>query len=295
MRGGMPGTDPKAVGPRIRMALPSLTPLEVKVVESVFKRENFDETTSIKEVAEGAGVSEAMVAKISKKLGFNGFRDFRAGVAEYLRLPTADLHQDLSLDDSSEQIVHKVFRSAIQALEETLAILDLNAFDRATDILYRAAQRNFYGVGGSAQIARDVSHKFLRIGIQTSVYDDPHMMLMSASLLGPDDAVIGFSHSGATTAVLDAVAIARKQGARTIAVTSYASSPLAELADVVLASTSRGSPLLGENAAARIAQLNILDAIFVAVAQRDYRAAERNLAKTMGAVTSKRKSPWTKT
>ncbi|MBV8098280.1 MAG: MurR/RpiR family transcriptional regulator [Verrucomicrobia bacterium] len=290
----MPGTDPKAVGPRIRMALPSLTPLEVKVVESVFKRESFDEATSIKEVAQGAGVSEAMVAKISKKLGFNGFRDFRAGVAEYLRLPTADLHQDLSPDDSSQQIVQKVFRSAMQALEETLAILDMNAFDRATDILYRAAQRNFYGVGGSAQIARDVSHKFLRIGIQSSVYDDPHMMLMSASLLGPDDAVIGFSHSGATTAVLDAVTIARRQGARTIAVTSYAASPLAELADVVLASTSRGSPLLGENAAARIAQLNILDAIFVAVAQRDYRAAERNLAKTMGAVSSKRKSPWTK-
>ena len=287
----MAGTDPKAVGPRIRMALPSLTPLEVKVVESVFKRDRFDETTSIKEVAESAGVSEAMVAKISQKLGFKGFRDFRAGVAEYIRLPTADLHQDLSPDDSSEQIVQKVFRSAMQALEETLAILDMDAFDRAADILYRASQRNFYGVGGSAQIARDVSHKFLRIGIQTSVYDDPHMMLMSAALLGPDDAVIGFSHSGATTAVLDAVAIARKQGARTIAVTSYAGSPLAELADVVLASTSRGSPLLGENAAARIAQLNILDAVFVAVAQRDYRAAERNLAKTMAVVSNKRKGP----
>ena len=66
-------------------------------------------------------------------------------------------------------------------------------FDRAVDIF----RRDF-----SAQIARDVSHKFLRIGDQTSVYDDPHMMLMSASLLGPDDAAIGFSHAGASTAVL---------------------------------------------------------------------------------------------
>jgi RpiR family transcriptional regulator, repressor of rpiB and als operon len=58
---------------------------------------------------------------------------------------------------------------------------------------------------------------------------------------------------------------------------------------VVLGSTSRGSPLLGENAAARIAQLNILDAVFVAVAQRDYLATERNLAKTMEVVSNKRK------
>jgi DNA-binding MurR/RpiR family transcriptional regulator len=74
------------------------------------------------------------------------------------------------------------------------------------------------------------------------------------------------------------------------AVASYAGSPLAEVADVVLVSTSQASPLLGENAAARIAQLNILDAVFVAVAQRDYRAAERNLAKTMAAVRNKRKA-----
>jgi RpiR family transcriptional regulator, repressor of rpiB and als operon len=154
-------------------------------------------------------------------------------------------------------------------------------FDRAVDIFHR----DF-----SAQIARDVSHKFLRVGVQTSVYDDPHMMLMSASLLGPDDAAIVFSHSGASTAVLEPIALARKQGARTIAVASYAGSPLAEVADVVLVSTSQASPLLGENAAARIAQLNILYAVFVAVAQRDYRAAERNLAKTMAAVRNKRKA-----
>ena len=57
----------------------------------------------------------------------------------------------------------------------------------------------------------------------------------------------------------------------------------------MLCSTAQGSPLLGENAAARIAQLNILDAVFVAVAQSDLDAAERNLASTMGAVSSKRK------
>jgi DNA-binding MurR/RpiR family transcriptional regulator len=46
---------------------------------------------------------------------------------------------------------------------------------------------------------------------------------------------------------------------------------------------------MGENAAARIAQLNILDAVFVAVAQRDYKSAEKNLERTMAAVASKRK------
>ena len=88
------------------------------------------------------------------------------------------------------EIAQKVFRTSIHALEETLSILDAEAFERTVDLISRARQRDFYGIGGSAQIARDISHKFLRIGVRTSVFDDTHMMLMSAAMLGPDDAVM---------------------------------------------------------------------------------------------------------
>lgn len=282
--------DLKSVGPRIRMMMPNLTPLEARVVDSVFGRRDFSDTTAIKEVAEDAGVSEAMVVKISKKLGFTGYRDFRANVAGYVRLTVTEMHEELSPDDTAQEIIHKVFRASKEALEETLAIADVAAFERAADFLHGARQRDFYGVGGSAQIARDVAHKFLRIGVRASVYDDAHMMAMSAALLGPDDIAVGFSHTGATLVTLEALQIARRSGARTIAVTNYLGSPLADMADVVLCSTARGSPLLGENAAARVAQLNILDAVFVLVAQRNYKAAEKNLLRTQGAVKGKRKS-----
>ncbi|MBB4574165.1 MurR/RpiR family transcriptional regulator [Rhizobium sp. MC63] len=281
--------DLKAVGPRIRMMMPQLTPLEARVVETVFGLRDFSEDTALKDLAAEAGVSEAMVVKIAKKLGFSGFRDFRTAVSNYNKLPTAEMHQELSAEDSSAEIIQKVFRTSINALEETLAILDVDAFDRAADLLAKPGQRDFYGVGGSAQIARDVAHKFLRIGVRCSVQDDSHMMLMSASLLGADDVAIGFSHSGNTTAVIEAIQLARKSGARTIAITNYGGSALAQIADIVLCSTAQGSPLMGENAAARIAQLNILDALFMAVAKRNYQAAERNLERTMSAVTSKRK------
>jgi DNA-binding MurR/RpiR family transcriptional regulator len=281
--------DMKAVGPRIRMMMPLLTPLEAKVVDTVFALRDFNDETSLKKIAVEAGVSEAMVVKITKKLGFAGYRDFRGAVSQYNSQPTAEMHQELSVDDTSQEIVQKVFRTSIHALEETLAILDMAAFDRAAALIHAGAQRDFYGVGGSAQIARDVAHKFLRIGVRASVFDDSHMMLMSASLLKEGDIAVGFSHSGNTTAVIEGIQLARRNGASTIAITNYGGSALAQAADVVLCSTAQGSPLMGENAAARIAQLNILDAIFVAVAQRDYRAAERNLKQTMSAVSSKRK------
>ncbi|MFO1075696.1 MAG: MurR/RpiR family transcriptional regulator [Geminicoccaceae bacterium] len=283
-------TDPRTVGPRIRMMMPHLTPLEGRVVDTILGRRDLDEATPLKTVADDAGVSEAMIIKIAKKLGFAGFKDFRTGLVGYNSLPTAELHQELSPDDSGAEIVQKVFRASIHALEETLSILDPEAFEKAADLLFAARQRDLYGIGGSAQIARDVSHKFLRIGVRTSVFDDAHMMLMSAALLGEGDVAVAFSHSGATTAVIEPLELARRRGARTIALTNYVTSPLAAIADVVLCSTAQGSPLLGENAAARIAQLLIFDAIFVAVAQRDLKAAERNLAATRDAVSAKRRA-----
>lgn len=282
--------DPRAVGAQIRMKLPGLTPLEAKVAADILARKDIDESMPLRDVATGSGVSEAMVVKVAKKLGFGGFREFRQGLVDYYRSDTAALHAEIGADDTSGQIVQKVFRTAMQALEETFAILDLEAFDRAADYLHRARQRDFYGLGGSAQIARDVSHKFLRIGIRSSVFDDAHMMMMSAALLGPDDVAIAFSHSGSTSAAIDAVELARKNGARTIAVTNYPDSPVAQIVDVVLCSTAQNNPLLGENATARIAQLNLLDALFVAVAQRDRKSADLNLARTMRAVQSKRRS-----
>lgn len=282
--------DPRAVGPRIRMMLPQLTAREARVVDLVLGSRDFTEQTPLQAVAGAAEVSEAMVVKIAKKLGYEGYRDFRASLAAYNRLPIVELHQELSPDDGIATIMQKVFRTSIQALEETLAILDPADVERAAVLFHAAATRDLYGLGGSAQIARDAAHKFLRIGVRASVQDDAHMMAMSASLLGPGDLVTAFSHSGETDAVINAVAIARAAGASVVVITNHRGSTLGRMGDVTLCSTAQGSPLTGENAAARVAQLNIIDVVFVAVAQRDATAADRNLDKTIRSVRSRRKA-----
>ncbi|MEN5015033.1 MurR/RpiR family transcriptional regulator [Erwinia sp. Eh17-17] len=276
--------DPRAIGAKIRMRLPSLTPLERKVVDSVTSKTDLSEQTSIKEIAQMNNVSEAMVVKIAKKLNFSGFRDFRSSLIYYNYSEVAGMHAEIEADDSSEQLLAKVFRTSLQAIEETLTILDVSEFNRAADILFKARHIDLYAVGGSATVARDLSHKMLKIGIKTTVYDDAHIMLMSAAVLSDDDAVIAISHSGATRAVNDPIKLAARNGAKVIAITNYAESPIARSAHVVLTSTSQGSHLLGENAASRIAQLNILDALFVAIAQKDLKTAEKNLKKTQQAV-----------
>jgi DNA-binding MurR/RpiR family transcriptional regulator len=108
---------------------------------------------------------------------------------------------------------------------------------------------------------------------------------MLAASLEKGDAVLGFSHSGQSKAIVDAFAVARKKGVPSIAITNTIGSPLAELAEISLYSVAQGSPITGENAAARIAQLTIFDVLFVLFAKRNYKQSLSALEKAISAVS----------
>lgn len=273
---------------RIRMAVPSLTETERAIANYVLGLGPHIRHTTISEVAQANGVSEAMIVKLAQKLGFDGYRDLKHTLSLYSQSPVAELHKEINPDDDAETSISKVFSTAIQALQETLSVLDLAQFERAADTFFHARQRNLYGAGGSGIVAQDISHKFLRIGIHCTAYTDAHLMAMSAALMEKGDVAVGVSYSGRTRVVIEALSLARKSGATTIALTNFLNSPLVDCADIVLHSTSRGSALASESVAARIAQLCLIDALFVRVAQRDYSRAMASLAKTVSSAVPKR-------
>jgi DNA-binding MurR/RpiR family transcriptional regulator len=273
---------------RIRMALPSLNETEQRVARTILNAGARLDTMSINEVATSAEVSSAMVVKVAKKLGFEGFRHLRGTLSEYYLSPSSELHEEIDADDDAATSVSKVFSTALQALQETQSILDLPRLERAAEVIFHAGQRNLYGVGGSGIVAQDASHKFLRIGMSSTVHTDAHLMTMSASVLSKGDVAIGVSYSGQTRVVVETLELARAAGATTIVLTNFLNSPLVDCADIVLHATSRGSTLTSASVAARIAQLCLIDALFVLVAQKDYATALGNLHKTMAAVEPRR-------
>jgi DNA-binding MurR/RpiR family transcriptional regulator len=268
---------------RLRAHLSSLTALEAAALFTLLHRAT-GENTLLKCAAGETGVSEALIVKIAKKLGFEGFRQLREALAEHKRLAQADLHEELCLAQGASARLKKVLRASVQALEEGLARVSPEALERAADCLHAARQRDFYGEGGSGQVARDAAHQFLRIGVRASVFDDAQLMVMSAALLRRGDVAMAFSHSGQTAAVVEAARQARQNGARLIALTNRSDSPLGRESDVALCANLDGLPWAGENAVARLVQLSVLDALLSTVAQKDYAAAQANLGRTTAAL-----------
>lgn len=231
--------------------------------------ENFVHKT-ISEVAEELNVASATVFRLSTKLGFKGHQAMKIALASELSSPALDVFQAVQPDDSAYDIAQKVFASNVKTLEDTLRLLEgeESDFEKAIDALLRARKIDFYGNGGSGAIALDAHHKFLRTGLVSSCYTDGHLQMMSAIHLTKEDVVVCISHSGRSRDVLEAADVAKAAGATIIGITRFAQSPLSEMSDICLHTLAVETEHRSEALSSRLAQLSIIDALFVNVSIR---------------------------
>lgn len=277
---------PEGIGlaPWLRIRQEGMTDNESRIVDWLLMPGNLQSAPTIKAVSEELGVSEAMIVKVAKLLSFTGFRHLRSALQDYFICSEQALPAELTFDEAPQDVVNKVFNTTLRTIMEGQSIVDADEIHRAARCFWQARQRDLYGAGGSNAICADVQHKFLRIGVRSQTYSDAHLMMMSAALLGKGDAVLVVTHSGHTRDIEGAVALAKANGAAVICITHSHHSPIARLADFIICSPAPDTPLLGRNASARILQLTLLDAFFVAVAQQDTEQATANLQKTAAIV-----------
>ncbi len=270
---------------RIQNIYSSLRESEKKVCDYI--KENYSDIIhlSITELAERSNSSEATVVRLCKSLGYKGYQEFKIKLAQETIEPTHQIHEELEKDDDIPTIKNKVFNADIQALYDTLKVLDDNEFQKAVNLISKARNVEFCGIGGSGSVALDAQHKFLKIGVKSSAYLDSNLQAMSASLLGEGDVVIAISHSGESKSILEVLKIARKVGASTITITNYGKSSILKVSDVVLYTASKETAFKSDAVASRLAELVIIDALFASVAFSRYEKSYENITKTREATT----------
>ena len=285
-RGDVPIVD--NVMTRIRVRHSSLGPSTRSIADFILENPRQVVGMSVTELAEATGASDGSVINLCRQLDLSGFQQLKLSLAQEVVQPVQFIHEDLRPSDTTPTVCRKTFHAGIQALRDTLSILDADAVDEAVRII-RAAQRvEIYGIGSSAPIAEDAQYRMLRIGIDAKVVVDSHIQAISASRTGPKVAVLTISHSGATHETLAATRLAKEAGAKTIIVTNFSSSPLQAYADVKLFTMARETKFRTEAMTSRIAQLCVLDALIAALALADYDRATDTLRKTFDVLSLKR-------
>jgi DNA-binding MurR/RpiR family transcriptional regulator len=215
--------------------------------------------------------SEATVVRLCQTLGFQGYHHLRTALPIDLLAMAHSPYEEVRRDDPPAQVIQKVLRLSVQALEDTIRTLDPIRFAQAVEGLHNARRVEFYGIGWAASIAQNASLTFLRLNVTATAVTDPIVQLKSAALLTKEDVAVGVSHSGSTEHVVSAVRIARGRKATTIAITNLARSPLAKAAEIVLLTGARPLLLGSQAGPPRIAQLGVIDALATGVILRQFR------------------------
>jgi DNA-binding MurR/RpiR family transcriptional regulator len=273
---------------RLRAARRSAFQAGQQVIDYVLTTPQTVIHASVTEVAEASGVSEASVVRLCQHVGYRGFQDLKVSLAHDMVESAKFIHEDVKPGDPVATVARKVIESDISALTETLKVLDMADMQRAVDLLLRAERVEFYGIGSAGPIAVDAYYRMLRIGVNAVVCIDSHMQAVSATLTGPGVVVVTISHSGSTRETVDATRLAKQVGAHTICITNYAKSPITAYADVVLYTAAAETMFRTEAMTSRIAELSIVDALYVCVALARFDASLANIEKTAQALATKR-------
>lgn len=241
---------------------------------------------SIEELAASIGVSVSTLLRFVKKLGYDGYQQFRIALATEALAPEARYYE-ASITDS-EDPVEIVFSAARNALEMTAKLLDRKALWDTARAACQADMVYLFGLGGSGVVAIDAVHKLIRSGIRCQTAQDYHLQLMMASQTSPRDFALVISNTGANKDTLAIVDQLKKSGCSFAAITTYPRSPLARVADHVLISAAPGAAIISEAFSARIAHLAIVDAIYVAVMETLKERGLENVEKMRSAIAARR-------
>ncbi|PVE97055.1 MurR/RpiR family transcriptional regulator [Microbacterium sp. TPD7012] len=279
----------------VRRSLPKLSAAEARVAETILGDPTLVIDLAINDLAKLCRTSLSTVARFAQTLGYSGYRELRVAVARTVTLAQAQQARfgldstTIDPEDEPPAIAAKLAAMEIDAIEKTALAIDAAGIDRVARAVVAARHIDLFGQAASSLTAQDLQLKLSRIGCSVSHSPDPHLAVTTASLRTSDDVAIAFSHGGETLETVRALEVARDAGALVVAVTSVADSTLAQVADVVLLTHAHESPFRMAAMSSRIAQLALVDVLFVRVVQHRGEPVAVSLQLTHDAAAARRR------
>lgn len=268
----------------------AFTNSELKVAEFILKDPKPVIYTSITDIAYQVKVGEATVLRFCRKLGFKGYQSFKLTLAQGLEKADEmykELYDEITKNDSEEEVCKKILNKSILSLNETFDLIDYKSIKKVVNYMIKAERIFFFGVGDSAVTAMDAKARFIRVTNKADAVMDSHFQSMQASLLTKKDLAIAFSHSGSTKDTVEILKKAKKCGAKTVCITHFSKSPITNYADELLLIGVNENPLQGGAITSKIAQLYLIDILYVYYYMMTAQESIFNKEKTAEAITDK--------
>ncbi len=263
-----PAQTPGAIS-RIRLHAHNLSPSLRQVADHVLREADTVIHQTITELAASAGVGEATITRLCRKLDFAGFHAFKIALAADVAGRDTTSERPTNLEGHTARLV----KQAALTLEDTGRLLAPDTIEAVAEQLSRAPRVDLTGQGNSGMIAQLFAHRLLRLGITAQAFTDPHVAAVSISTLPRGGVVIGLTSSGSTIDTVQHLRLAQSHGHYTVAITHRASSPITRYASRVLFTSRQEDPLTDAVMDTLISQTLVLELLYTALLARRPEAA----------------------
>lgn len=269
----------------LKEMLPTLPPSEKKIASYLIENPHESLSLTANELGKRCLASGTAVIRLCKSLDLKGFQDLKMRIAGDLQQTEQQGVRDIEANEPVLSIIQKMTNNTVQTIRETAELLYTDELQNAVEAITRAKRIHFIGIGASGIIAEDAKQKFLRINKVSYACTDMHLAATQVANAEVDDVVMGISFSGQTTDVAKVLRLAKENGVTTISLTKYGKSPVTEQADIRLYTSATKEPTFRSGATlSRIAQLQVIDILFMCVATLNYDETVKHLNKTREAI-----------
>ena len=224
-------------------------------------------------------VSESTVVRFAAELGYDGYPSMQKALQEMIRNKLTSIQRiEVSNDRIGNQdIMSMVMQSDIEKIRITLEETCRESFNKAVQAITSARRIYILGVRSASALANFMSFYFTFIfdnvfHVDTTSISEVFEQVMR---IGPDDVFIGLSFPRYSKRTVKAMQYAKNQGAKVIAITDSAVSPLANIADVSLFAKSDMASFVDS----LVAPLSLVNALIVAVSREKNDQLESTFGK----------------
>lgn len=224
---------------------------------------------TLRNLANELDVAEGSIINFTTRLGFDGYTALKLAIARSLAQGEALLYESVAPGDSAKDVMRKMRDNAADALRATCESVTDEELMRAVEMLTGAKKRiEVYGIGSSAMIADDAAFRFIKLGLPAVVVKDSYIGSVSALMMDSECLAMAVSYTGRTHDIIKTMSIAKGKGAKTMCITCYADSPLAQMCDLALIAVSGEAVVNKLATVSRIAQMLLVDTLCEYIASR---------------------------
>lgn len=187
---------------------------DIHIIQMINQNIHLIHRLKIQEIADISHTSISSIHRLARKLGFDGYSDFKA----YIKLNRQTSKPSTDIIESLEQ-----------DLQQTMKHLKMIDFDYISEQINQAPYIYIYGTGvAQLNVARDAQRHFLSINKRVMVINDENELKIAMNQMNKDDLIFIISLSGETSHLRENVEIMHTRNISYISITTLKDNYLAQ-------------------------------------------------------------------